>query len=82
MKINQREKNILDVIENDIKKTDEPYSTLTNSQIGLMLNMSQVTSRDKVAALVKKGYLQRVENFWTPEGKFYNRVLYKGKSIN
>jgi hypothetical protein len=45
----------------------------------MKLHISPNITRDKVRNLVLKGVLQRVEDFWTTEGKYYNRVLYKGK---
>ena len=79
MNISQREQAILDVVVEHIKTTHKPYSTLTNHEIATTLGWSAPTTRDKIDSLVKKHYLQRVLNYWTEDGQFYNRVLYKGK---
>jgi hypothetical protein len=79
MKLNPREQAVLDIIIKDIENSDKPYSTLSNIDLGMKLHISPNITRDKVRNLVLKGALQRVEDFWTPEGKYYNRVLYKGK---
>lgn len=78
MSLNQREELILNHIKNSIKENGKSYTTLTNDEIGRSLNISFTTTRDKIHNLVKKGYLQRVINYWSEDGQFYNRVLYKG----
>lgn len=78
MCLSQREEAILSIIRDDIKSSGRPFSTLTNDEISRMLNISFTASRDKIHQLVKKGYLQRVINYWTEDGQFHNRVLYKG----
>jgi hypothetical protein len=79
MKLNPREQAVFDIIIKDIDNSDKPYSTLSNIDLGMKLHISPNITRDKVRNLVLKGALQRVEDFWTTEGKYYNRVLYKGK---
>lgn len=81
MNMNLREKKIIDIIFKDINESKKSYSTLTNYQIAQQLGSSESTTRDKIHNLVKKNYLQRVINFWTEDGEFHNRVLYKGKPI-
>lgn len=78
MSLNQREELILNHIKNSIIENGKSYTTLTNDEIGRSLNISFTTTRDKIHNLVKKGYLQRVINYWSEDGQFYNRVLYKG----
>lgn len=81
MNMNQREKKILDIIFQDITQSNKSYSTLTNYQISQQIGCSESITRDKIHNLVKKNYLQRVINFWSEDGEFHNRVLYKGKPI-
>ena len=80
MKINPREQSILDIVIKDIDESKQPYSVLSNIELASRLGISSNIVRDKIRKIVMKGALQRVDDFWTPEGKYYNRVLYKGKS--
>jgi hypothetical protein len=71
---------IYEMIVNDIRYSNEDYSTLTNVEIYNLLSkeVSPFSVRDHVLLLSKQGYLQRVNNYWDQYGQFHNRVLFKG----
>lgn len=78
MILSQREREILQVIVNDIVQNDSGYSTLTNTQIAKVLDISVFAVRDKVDSLVKKQKIQRVINYWGDDKVFHNRIIFLG----
>jgi len=72
---------IYDVIMEDIEKSKTGYSTLTNTEISKHFKISPFSIRDHVLKLCNDGYLQKINNYWTDDDKFHNRVLFKGKKI-
>ena len=71
---------IYEIVTNDLKFSNENYSTLTNVEIYNLLSkqVSPFSVREHVLFLSKEGYLQRVNNYWDQYGQFHNRVLFKG----
>jgi hypothetical protein len=78
MKLNNpRQKEIYDLIINDIDTNGKFYSTISNREISLKLNMPQNTVRDMICKLNKSNHLINLINHW--EGKtFYSRKVLKG----
>ena len=80
---NPSTKKIYDLIMSDIdrnlKESKKGYSKLSNTEIANALNMSAFTVRDKMLKMTKRGYFQRVNDYWDEYNKFHARVIYKGK---
>jgi len=76
MLTNPVEQQILDVIKEDINKSEVDYSTLTNNQIASQINKSVFSVRDKIDNLSKKKYLIRRINYWTKDNQYHNRIIY------
>jgi len=78
MKIsNPRQKDIYDLLVADIETNGKYYSTISNRDISLKLNMPQNTVRDMICKLNKSNHLISLINHW--EGKtFYSRKVLKG----
>lgn len=70
---------IISDIDKNVEEGQKAHSTLTNTDIANALNMSAFTVRDKMLKLTKKGYFQRLNNFWDEENKFHPRIIYRGK---
>jgi len=66
---------VYQVIKNDIDNGNGKYSTLTNTKIAKILDMSAFTVRDKVLELNKKKYITTVNDIWLEE-RFHNRIIY------
>ncbi len=81
MKLNPIHKKIYEIIIDDLNRNPKGYSTITNTEISRSLAISPFSVRDHVILLVKKGFLQRINNYWTDDNVFHNRVLFKGKTI-
>lgn len=78
--INRTEKRIYDLIIEDIYKSDQKWSLLTNVNIGKVLDLSPNTVRDKVIKLRKQGHLNIVINYFDDDNKFFQRVIRKGNT--
>jgi predicted DNA-binding transcriptional regulator len=81
MKLNPIHKKIYEIIIDDLNRNPKSYSTITNTEISRSLAISPFSVRDHVILLVKRGFLQRINNYWTDDNVFHNRVLFKGKTI-
>jgi hypothetical protein len=77
---NRTEKRIYDLLIQDIYKSDNQYSTLTNVQIGTILNVSPITTRDKVIKLRKQGHLICLTNHFDENNKYFARKVLKGNT--
>jgi hypothetical protein len=75
---NRTEKRIYDLIVSDIEKSNKGYSVLTNVEIGTILNVSPITTRDKVIKLRKQGHLICLTNYFDEENKYFARKVLKG----
>ena len=75
---NQNEKRIYDFIVDDINKNGKNYSILTNVQIGMSLQISPITVRDKVIKLTKQNQLVSLINHFDEKNKFFGRKILKG----
>lgn len=78
--INRTEKRIYDLIIEDIYKSDQKWSLLTNVNIGKVLDLSPNTVRDKVIKLRKQGHFDIVINYFDDDNKFFQRVIRKGNT--
>ena len=78
---NQNEKRIYDLIIEDITTSNLNYSTLTNVKIGMLLNISPITVRDKVLKLVKQNHLVSLVNHFDEKNQFFHRKLFKGNEL-
>jgi len=78
--MNPIHKKIYDIICEDIDKNPKGFSTITNAEISKDINISPYSVRDHVILLVKRGHLQKINNHWTEENEFYNRILFRGKN--
>ena len=74
----QNEKKIYDYIVNDINTNGKNYSVLTNNQIGMALQISPITVRDKVIKLTKQNQLVSLLNHYDENNKFFIRKILKG----
>lgn len=74
----QNEKKIYDYIVNDINTNGKNYSVLTNNQIGIALQISPVTVRDKVIKLSKQNHLVSLLNHTDEHNKYFARKILKG----
>jgi hypothetical protein len=79
MQIQGHEKRIYEIIIDDISRSKNGYSTITNAQVWkiLALDYSPNSVRDKVQRLIKKGYLKGKYDLFIDNG-YHNRVLYVG----
>lgn len=75
---NPVDKEIYDIIINDMKTSQKNYSVLTNVEIAKMIDKSPITVRDKVIRLSKQGYLTNLINYWNENKKFFARMMLKG----
>ena len=75
---NHNEKRIYDLILEDISTSGLNYSILTNVTIGMLLNISPITVRDKVIKLAKQNHLVSLTNHFDENNKYFNRKLLKG----
>jgi hypothetical protein len=78
--INRTEKRIYDLIIEDIYKSDQKWSLLTNVNIGKELDLSPITVRDKVIKLRKQGHFDIVINYFDENNKFFQRIIRKGNT--
>ena len=78
---NPVEKKIYDYIMSDIATNGKNYSTLTNTEMCLALQISPFTVRDKVIKLYKSNYLVAITDHWDENNKYFNRKLLKGNVI-
>ena len=77
---NRTEKRIYDLIVADIIKSNKGYSVLTNVEIGRMLDVSPITTRDKVIKLRKQGHLVCLTNHFDDTHKYFARKILKGNT--
>jgi DNA-binding GntR family transcriptional regulator len=77
--MNPIHKKIYDIICESIDQNPKGYSTITNTEISKDMTISPFSVRDHVIVLVKRGYLQRINNHWTEQNEFHNRILFRGK---
>lgn len=78
---NPVEKKIYDFIMTDIRTNGKNYSTLTNTEICMALQVSPFTVRDKVIRLYKSNYLVAMIDHWDENNNYFNRKLLKGNVI-
>jgi hypothetical protein len=76
--INRSEKRIYDLIMEDINNNGLNYSILTNVKIGIILNLSPITVRDKVLKLVRQNHLTSLVNHFDENNKYFQRKILKG----
>jgi DNA-binding GntR family transcriptional regulator len=77
---NRTEKRIYDLLMEDIYTSEVKYSTLTNVEIGTILNVSPITVRDKVIKLRKQEHLICLTNYFDEENKYFARKILKGNT--
>lgn len=76
MKLNPIEEKIIQLIKEDMNKTNSDHSKITNSEISKTLGISPFSIRDHVLKLAKKGAIIKRNDFWTPDMKYHQRVIY------
>jgi Mn-dependent DtxR family transcriptional regulator len=77
---NRTEKRIYDLLIQDIYKSVNQYSVLTNVEIGKVLDVSPITVRDKVIKLRKQGHLICLTNYFDENNKYFARKILKGET--
>jgi hypothetical protein len=78
-KLNVKDQEILNVINEDIKKSPSNKSAITNGKISLLLGgYSYPQVRDKVVRLNKLGYIDCEHDLWVGN-TYYPRLISKGK---
>jgi hypothetical protein len=77
---NRSEKRIYELIMEDIYTSEEKWSLLTNVKIGMILNLSPITVRDKVIKLRKQGHLETLLNHFDENNKYFQRIILKGNT--
>lgn len=77
---NRTEKRIYDLLMQDIYKSDDQYSILTNVEIGKILDVSPITVRDKTIKLRKQGHLICLTNYFDDNNKYFARKILKGET--
>jgi Mn-dependent DtxR family transcriptional regulator len=77
---NRTEKRIYDLLIQDIYKSVNQYSVLTNVEIGKVLDVSPITVRDKVIKLRKQGHLICLTNYFDDNNKYFARKILKGET--
>jgi hypothetical protein len=77
---NRSEKRIYELIMEDIYTSEEKWSLLTNVKIGMILNLSPITVRDKVIKLRKQGHLETLLNHFDENNKYFQRIILKGET--
>jgi len=77
---NRTEKRIYDLLMEDIYKSPNQYSVLTNVEIGTILNVSPITVRDKTIKLRKQGHLICLTNHFDENNKYFARKILKGET--
>lgn len=79
MQIQGNEKRIYEIIIDDISKSKNGYSSITNTQIWKILGIdySPNSVRDKVQKLTKKGYFKGKYDVFIDK-EYHNRALYVG----
>jgi hypothetical protein len=77
---NRTEKRIYDLLIQDIYKSVNQYSILTNVEIGTILNVSPITVRDKVIKLRKQEHLICLTNHFDENNKYFARKVLKGNT--
>lgn len=75
---NLNEKRVYDFIVEDINTNGKNYSTLTNVGIGMTLQISPISVRDKVIKLSKQNHLVSLLNHFDENNKFFCRKILKG----
>jgi DNA-binding GntR family transcriptional regulator len=77
---NRSEKRIYELIMEDIYTSEEKWSLLTNVKIGMILNLSPITVRDKVIKLRKQGHIETLLNHFDDNNKYFQRIILKGNT--
>jgi hypothetical protein len=77
---NRTEKRIYDLLIQDIYKSENQYSILTNVEIGKILDVSPITTRDKIIKLRKQGHLICLTNHFDDNNKYFARKILKGNT--
>jgi hypothetical protein len=77
---NRTEKRIYDLLIQDIYKSANQYSILTNVEIGKILDVSPITVRDKTIKLRKQGHLICLTNHFDENNKYFARKILKGNT--
>jgi hypothetical protein len=77
---NRSEKRIYELIMEDIYTSEEKWSLLTNVKIGMILNLSPITVRDKVIKLRKQGHIETLLNHFDDNNKYFQRIILKGQT--
>ena len=78
---NPVDKKIYDYIINDIEQSGKNYSVLTNTQIGIALQISAFTVRDKVIRLHNRGYLINLIYHYDENNTFFSRKMLRGNRV-
>jgi Fe-S-cluster formation regulator IscX/YfhJ len=77
---NRTEKRIYDLLIQDIYKSENQYSILTNVEIGKILDVSPITVRDKTIKLLNLGHLICLTNHFDDNNKYFARKILKGNT--
>lgn len=78
--INRTEKRVYDLLIEDIYRSPNHYSVLTNVEIGKILDVSPITVRDKVIKLRKQEHLICLTNYFDENNKYFARKILKGNT--
>ncbi len=77
-KLNVKDQEILDLINEDIKKSPNKKSAITNARLSFLLGgYSYPQVRDKVVRLNKLGYIHCDHDLWIGN-TYYPRLISKG----
>lgn len=77
-KLNVKDQEILDIINEDIKKSPNRKTAITNAKISFLLGgYSYPQVRDKVVRLNKLGYIHCEHDLWVGN-TYYPRLISKG----
>ena len=77
-KLNVKDQEILDIINEDIKKSPNKKTAITNAKISFLLGgYSYPQVRDKVVRLNKLGYIHCEHDLWVGN-TYYPRLISKG----
>jgi hypothetical protein len=74
---NRTEKRIYHLVMENIYSSQLGYSTLTNVEIGKILDVSPITVRDKIIKLRKSGHIVCRINYFDDNNKYFARQMLK-----
>ena len=74
---NRTEKRIYHLVMENIYSNPLGYSTLTNVEIGKILDVSPITVRDKIIKLRKSGHIVCRINYFDDNNKYFARQMLK-----